>query len=531
MQIAEEQTLPAGTFSDEPTLPVGLKEKTEQEPGNFPVLDGTLVGEWRVLSSLRRGPHTALYLAQGMGGQADTVIKLYEVGHPVHQGALRRLMLLRTPGVLPLLGYGRQGEYPYEVFPLMTDGSLKGRKLSEETVIQIVLPQLEQALFQLHQAKLLHNDVKPENLLWKERDKQMVLGDFGNVCGVDDREKVGGTLAYMAPEMVFSGGTVHTPASDYCAMGLTLIALLTGASPLANLSEKQVRRCWQRGIHCQESISPRLANLLQDLVRYDPRQRPDHEKIRRWLEREGAVTVQRQRPPDADRPVGRQHSLRPLHFKNRILLDIQELIAAAAQDWEYAAFLLQQHQLNDFLIQFSPNYYQLCEQCAQIFDADEGLFRLLQSISPSKAFCWCGQNYRDLEDFAQKAAAATPLQPGSAPVRFLRLGLLDFYLKKNDGTAEQRCFAVELQRRAQEDPDLAITQLLITMSAHPEFQWHGQTFCTIGDVATWLLQCEEDLDHAVEELYQSKQFEAWLNFIQCGRFLPEVKNKMQEVSL
>lgn len=531
MQISAEETLPAGSFCDEETLPAGLKENRPTETGNFPDLEGTLVGEWTILSALRRGGHSALYLAKGTSGQADTVIKLYEAGHPVQQPVLRRLQLLRAPGILRLLGYGLQGEYPYEALPLLPEGSLEGRRLPEDTVVQVVLPQLEQALFQLHQAQLLHNDVKPGNLFWKTLDETVVLGDFGNVCALDSREKVGGTLAYMAPETLFSGGTVHTPASDYCAMGLTLITLLTGTSPLENLSEKQVRRAWQRGIRCQDNISPRLATLLQDLVRYDPRQRPDHEKIRRWLEREGAVAVRQEKHPGTEKTTEQPRSFRPLYFKDRVILDMHELIQAAAQDWNYAAFLLQQHQLNDFLLQFSVQYYQLCEKCARCFDADEGLFRLLQTIQPGKAFCWCGQTYRDLEDFAQKAAAAIPLPPDAAPVRFLRLGLLDFYLEKNNATAEQRRFAVDMQRRAQEDPDLAVTQLLITMSAHPEFQWHGRTFCTLADVADWLLQCEGDLDHAVEELYHARQFEAWLDFIQCGRFLPEVKNKMQEVSL
>lgn len=80
------------------------------------------------------------------------------------------------------------------------------------------------------------------------------------------------------------------------------------------------------------------------------------------------------------------------------------------------------------------------------------------------------------------------------------------------------------------DPDLAITQLLITMSAGPEFTWYGSTFRTMGDVANWLLSRNEDLDSAVEELYRAKQFEAWLDFIQCGRFIPEVKSRMREVT-
>lgn len=527
MQTKGEQTLPAGTFFDEQTLPAGVNVKDEAEPGNFPVLDGVTVGKWTVLSTLRMGAHTALYLAKGPDDQADTIIKLYEEEHPVMPGIMRRLMMLRTPVIMTLLGYGKEGQYPYEAVPLLAEGSLEGQQFSEKTVVQVILPQLEEALFQLHQSQLVHNDVKPSNLFWKTRNETIVLGDFGNVCCITGQEKSGGTLAYMAPEVLFSNGLTHTPASDYCSMGITLIALLTGSSPLAGLSEKEIRREWQRGIRCPDNISPQLASLLQDLVRYDPRRRPDHIRVRRWLEREGAVDSE-EFPVLARHDKGRKRII-PLQFRNRVILDIHELIEATAQDWNYTAFLLRQHQLNNFLMQFSPQYYQLCEKCAQTFDADEGLFYLLQTIEPSKEICWCGKIYRDLEDFAQQSAAECPLKPDSSSAKFLRLGLLHFYLGKNNGTKEQLDFAVRLQNQAEEDPDLAITQLLITMSEHPEFQWHGRIFYTIGDVADWLLHCEENLDSAVEELYRAKQFEAWLKFIRCGRFLPEIKSKMQEV--
>lgn len=314
-------------------------------------------------------------------------------------------------------------------------------------------------------------------------------------------------------------------------MGLTLIALLTGQSPLCGMSDKEVRRAWQKGIHCPDTVSPQLASLLQNLIRYDPQQRPDHARVRRWLEKEGAVEASRVSVKPSGSGAARQKAVRPLRFKDRVILDVHELVEAASQDWDYAAFLLRQHQLNDFLLQFTPKYYQLCETYSHTFDEDEGLFRLLQSIEPSVSFCWCGKTYRDLEDFAQQSAAESPLRSDSAPVRFLRLGLLEFYLEKNSGSAEQCNFAVELRRQAQSDPDLAITQLLISMSAHPEFRWYGHTFYTIDDVAAWILECGDHLDQAVEELYKAKQFEAWLDFIQCGRFLPEVKNKVQEVSL
>ena len=530
MTGTSQQTLAAGTFCGEQTLPAGLNSKKVINSEAFPLLDGVTVDKWQILSQLHAGTHSALYLARCGDGPANTVIKLYSADYPRNEAVLKRLQLLRTPYILRLLGYGMYGKHPFEAIPFFAEGSLEGETLSEQLVVQVVLPQLAQALFHLHQAKLVHNDVKPANLFWKTRFEQLVLGDFDCVCPSDVRQQTGGTLAYMAPETLFSGGKIHTAASDYCAMGLTLLALLTGHSPLAGMSEKEVRRAWQRGISCPDTISPQLASLLQSLVRYDPARRPNHAQIERWLQNIGAHSLKNCVHTVPVSPV-KEKVLRPLRFKDRIILDTHELVQAASQDWNYTAFLLRQHQLSDFLVQFSSQNYQLCEACTQTFDPDEGLFRLLQTLEPSRTFCWCGQSYRNLEEFARLAAQQSPLKADADPVRFLRLGMLRFYLEKNGGTAEQCEFASSLQQKALEDPDFAITQLLISMNARPEFQWYGHTFCSIAELADWILHKDDGLDETIEELFHSKQFEIWLNFIQCGRFITEVKSMIHEVRI
>lgn len=537
MQNLSQQTLPAGTFSAEgPTLPAFAANKTGgigkdlSSGGAFPALEGVTISGCTIVSAISMRQNSALYLASRDAGHANVVVKLYPQNHKRNSVVLKRLSILRSPYLVPLLGFGEYQGYPFEVMPFYQEGSLEGERLPETTVKSVVLPQLVQALHQLHLAQLVHNDIKPSNLFWKKKGKGIALGDFGCLSQINAKEDVGGTLAFMAPETVYTKGKMHTAATDVCAMGLTLVALLAGQSPLADMDEKTVRRTWMQGVRCPTGIAPGFAAQLQEMLRYDTDKRTNYDKLLRWMSREkipladsGATAVQ------AYRPRARVNQ-RPLQFKERILLDIPELVEAAGQDWEFACFLLLQHQLSRFLLQFSEEYYQLAEKCARAFDADDGLFRLLIGIQPGKRFAWCGEQYDSLEDFARRSATKAPLRSDSAPAKFLRLGLLEVYLEKNNGTAEQLSLARDLQHRAMTDPDLAITQLLITMSAGPEFTWYGSTFRTMGDVANWLLGRNEDLDSAVEELYRAKQFEAWLDFIQCGRFIPEVKSRMREVT-
>lgn len=95
----------------------------------------------------------------------------------------------------------------------------------------------------LHQNGIVHNDLKLENFILRTNGR-LALVDFGNarrrrsgsgpITRFFKREKVFGTLSYIAPELV-KGGT-PTPASDCYALGVCLHILLAGTPPFADES-------------------------------------------------------------------------------------------------------------------------------------------------------------------------------------------------------------------------------------------------------------------------------------------------------
>lgn len=98
-----------------------------------------------------------------------------------------------------------------------------------------ILNQVAQALGHLHSRKLVHLDIKPQNLIVMP-DGVVKLIDFGLAQPAGPRqEMIGGTafgtVAYLAPEQA-SGEPVDA-ATDVYALGCVVYELLTGQPPFA----------------------------------------------------------------------------------------------------------------------------------------------------------------------------------------------------------------------------------------------------------------------------------------------------------
>ncbi|KAG5928924.1 hypothetical protein E4U42_007629 [Claviceps africana] len=86
-----------------------------------------------------------------------------------------------------------------------------------------VLGDMASALVYLATQKILHNDIKPANILY-DGARGAVLIDFGLASSVEDKMCTGGTPWYVPPE--FKRVAERGPKSDIFALGVTLLYLL-----------------------------------------------------------------------------------------------------------------------------------------------------------------------------------------------------------------------------------------------------------------------------------------------------------------
>jgi serine/threonine protein kinase len=109
-----------------------------------------------------------------------------------------------------------------------TSGSGANRGLKRDSWKQFarIAAQVAQALRHAHRQGILHNDVKPANLL-VDASARVWVTDFGlaeELDSANDDERITGTLRYMPPER-FEGKSDET--SDIYSLGITLFELVT----------------------------------------------------------------------------------------------------------------------------------------------------------------------------------------------------------------------------------------------------------------------------------------------------------------
>lgn len=217
----------------------------------------------------------ALKLRRDTGAESNAAIAYIDEA--------RRLARVRHPNILAIHGAdlhdGRVG--------LWAD-LLQGRTLEQEiesgtdfstTDTVAVALSLAEALVAVHNAGLVHGDVKASNIML-EANGSVVLMDFGAGAELGDGFRTAspaGSPLSMAPEL-FAGNTATQPADLY-ALGVLIYRLCEGKYPLTAASAEELAEQHRKGHLASAAVSgtrmPRpLDRLVRRLLAPDPAHRP-----------------------------------------------------------------------------------------------------------------------------------------------------------------------------------------------------------------------------------------------------------------
>ncbi len=201
---------------------------------------GQQLGNYRLIHLLGRGSFADVYLGEHIHLNTQAAIKVLDMRLTNDDMSdflkeARTIARLKHPSIIQVLEFGVERNIPFLVMEYAPNGSLRGRfpkgsRLSAEDIQPYVM-QIASALQYAHDEKLIHRDVKPENMLLGIND-ELLLADFGiavvaHSSRTQSMQGVAGTVAYMAPEQLRG---MPVKASDQYALAAVIYEWLSGKS-------------------------------------------------------------------------------------------------------------------------------------------------------------------------------------------------------------------------------------------------------------------------------------------------------------
>jgi serine/threonine-protein kinase len=248
---------------------------------------GSSLGKYRLERRIGRGGFADVWKARDTVEHRDVALKVFlpetveEFGREAIEREARIASRLHHPNVVEV----RNADWLDGRFVIASDlaqGSLasftSGRRSAARSLRAI--RQVAAGLAYAHERRILHRDVKPENVLLFA-DGHVALGDFGEsrlTRTIDRSFTEVGTLGYMAPEQAYGRPQF---ASDVFSLGLMAYQILTGVLPTWPFT-------WPpEGFARFRAVVPApVQKVLRRAAEFEPRRRhPDAVVFHRALEK------------------------------------------------------------------------------------------------------------------------------------------------------------------------------------------------------------------------------------------------------
>lgn len=250
---------------------------------------GQRIGNYQLIRLLGRGGFADVYLGEHVYLKTQAAVKILSNQLKVENVEIftreaQTVATLKHPHILRVLDFGFDGPtcfltMEYAPFGTLRDRHPRGSLVPVASVIAYV-KQVAAALHYAHtQAKIIHRDVKPENMLIND-EQAILLGDFGiaamvhNTVSLENLDR-SGTPYYMAPEQI---QRKPRPASDQYALAIVVYEWLCGQRPFDG--DNFISICMQHLTNPLPSLrarNPRISRDVEQVVSTalakDPQQR------------------------------------------------------------------------------------------------------------------------------------------------------------------------------------------------------------------------------------------------------------------
>ena len=204
----------------------------------------TLDGRYKIQSLIGTGGMAAVYLAKDLILDRLVAIKVLRLDFRQNNDAMRRFRRealsatqLTHPNIVGVYDVGQSQEMNYIVMEYVEGTDLKDYVRQRGALHPIeavrIMMQIVSAIAAAHQNRIIHRDIKPQNILI-DREGNVKITDFGIAVALSDTSLTQtntllGSVHYLSPEQARGG--MATIQTDIYALGIVLYELLTGRVP------------------------------------------------------------------------------------------------------------------------------------------------------------------------------------------------------------------------------------------------------------------------------------------------------------
>ena len=315
-------------------------------PPTDPELPTELADRFEVVGvPVQGGEATVWRVRERRDRRHDLALKLYYPGVDPDPVVARRRDTIKSAHLLEVKADRTNDGRCYEIMEYLPGGTLGGLLRHHPDgipapVIRQIVEQLADVLTRLHEQRIVHLDVKPDNVAVRgglgEPGMEIVLIDFGSAkclstdAAVEYLRDPPHTTLYAAPEIFF-----HRVGrgSDWWSLGMTVAELTAGHHPLEGMLEQSIG--FQVAIDDEVPIAagmdPEVRTLCEGLLARQPVHRWGIRQVLAWLAHKPVA------PPAQRGPARGADSRAAFTFAGHEYRDRMPLAVAFTAHWATAA--------------------------------------------------------------------------------------------------------------------------------------------------------------------------------------------------